>query len=63
MSQALLKDFHHAMVVIYEAAKRLEPPYRAERFIRMVHELGGKETADRLLATGDPSEGFTQLFM
>ena len=29
----------------------------------MVNEHGGRETANRLLATGDPSEGFTQLFL
>ena len=63
MSQALLDGFHAAMLDIYEAAKRLKPPYNAPRFLRMVHEHGGKDTADRLLATGDPSEGFTQLFL
>jgi hypothetical protein len=55
--------FHEAMLGIYEAAKRLKPPYYAPRFLRMVHEHGGKETADRLLATGEPSEGFTQLLL
>ena len=63
MSEILLDGFHAAMLEIYEAAKRLKPPYVAPRFLRMVHEHGGKETADRLLATGNPSEGFTQLFM
>lgn len=29
----------------------------------MVNEHGGKETADRLLATSQPSEGFTELFL
>jgi hypothetical protein len=63
MSQALLDGFNTAMLNIYEAAKQLKPPYSAPRFLRMVHEHGGKETADRLLATGDPSEGFTKLFL
>jgi hypothetical protein len=51
------------MLGIYKAAKNLKPPYHAPRFLRMVQEHGGKETADRLLATGQPSEGFTQLFL
>ena len=59
----LEKQFHEAMLGIYEAAKRLKPPYPASRFLRMVHEYGGKETADRLLATDNPSEGFTELFL
>lgn len=59
----LEKRFHEAMLGIYDSAKRLKPPYPATRFLRMVHEHGGKETADRLLATGDPSEGFTELFL
>jgi hypothetical protein len=59
----LEKQFHEAMLGIYEAAKRLKPPYHAPRFIRMVREHGGKEAADRLLATGEPSEGFTELFI
>lgn len=59
----LEKQFHEAMLGIYESAKKLKPPYHAPRFLRMVHEHGGKETADRLLATGNPSEGFTELFL
>lgn len=57
------KQFHEAMLGIYEAAKRLKPPYHAPRFLRMVNEHGGRETANRLLATGEPSEGFTELFL
>jgi len=63
MSTQLENQFHDAMLGIYDAAKRLKPPYHAPRFLRMVHEHGGKETADRLLATNEPSEGFTQLFL
>src|SRR5947209_6675880 len=59
----LEQQFHEAMLGIYEAAKRLKPPYHAPRFLRMVHEHGGREAANRLLATGEPSEGFTQLFL
>jgi hypothetical protein len=58
----LERQFHEAMLGIYEAAKHLSPPYHAPRFLRMVNEHGGKEAANRLLATGEPSEGFTQLF-
>jgi hypothetical protein len=63
MSNDLTKRFHEAMLDIHAAAKRLSPPYNAYGFLRMVQEHGGKETADRLLATGDPSEGFTQLYL
>jgi len=59
----LEKRFHEAMLGIYESAKKLKPPYNAPRFLRMVNEHGGKEAADRLLATGNPSEGFTELFL
>ena len=55
--------FHQAMLDIYETARRLEPPYVATRFFRMVNERGGKAVADHLLATNSPSEGFTQLFL
>jgi len=63
MTDALLEQFHAKMLGIYEAALSLKPPYRANLFKRMVDEHGGKEAADRLLATKDPSEGFTQLFL
>ena len=59
----LEKRFHQAMLGIYDAAKRLKPPYNATRFLRMVNEHGGKDTADTLLATPDVSEGFTELFL
>jgi hypothetical protein len=54
--------FHEAMVGIYKAAMRLKPPYRANRFLTMVTELGGREAANRLLATREPSDGFAELF-
>src|SRR5260370_42157483 len=54
--------FHEAMVGIYKAAMRLNPPYRAARFLTMVTELGGREAANRLLATREPSDGFAELF-
>ncbi len=62
-SSTLEQQFHAEMLRIYDAAKKLNPPYQAPRFLRMVNEHGGKEAADRLLASGEPSEGFTQLFL
>jgi hypothetical protein len=61
MSQTLIDQFHTAMLGIYDAALQLKPPYRATLFLRMVHEHGGKGAAERLLATGNPSSGFTEL--
>lgn len=63
MPQKLIDQFHAAMLAIYDAALRLKPPYRATLFLRMVQEHGGKGAADRLLATGDPSSGFTELYL
>ena len=63
MPQDLNNQFHGAMLAIYDAALRLKPTYRATTFLRMVHEHGGKETANRLLSTGNPSSGFTELYL
>lgn len=63
MSKDLTDQFHKAMLGIYEAALRLNPPYRASQFLRMVNEHRGKGAADRLLATGSPSSGFTELYL
>jgi hypothetical protein len=49
------------MVGIYERA-RMEARYIATRFLHMVSELGGLETARQLLRTGTVSEGFTALW-
>lgn len=51
------------MLAIYEGGLRLKPPYRASRFRQMVLSSGGLHTAHALLSAGDPSEGFTQLFL
>ena len=51
------------MLAIYDAGMRLKPPYRATLFLRMVNEHGGKGAADRLLATRNPSSGFTELYL
>lgn len=63
MSDDLSAQFHQEMLCIYDAALKLKPPYRAKLFLQMLHEHGGKETADRLLATTKPSTGFTELFL
>ncbi len=63
MSEKLLEEFHTAMLGIYYAALKLKPPYRANQFLQMVQEHGGKETADRLLATSKLSSGFTELYL
>ena len=59
----LEQQFHDAMLHIYEAAKRLKPPYHPTRFLRQVKERGGRQAADYLLATQEVSEGFTELFL
>jgi hypothetical protein len=56
-------QFNDAMLDIHRAAGKLKPPYRAHGFLSMVRQHGGKETADRLLAKHEPSEGFTELFL
>jgi hypothetical protein len=50
----LERKFHAEMLGIYEAARRLKPPVTGQ---------GGKSAADALLATSEPSEGFTQLYL
>lgn len=54
--------FNQAMLDIYTRAK-VEIGYNATRFLQMVREKGGVETAHYLLAGNvtDVSEGFTQL--
>ncbi len=61
MSKQLINDFDSAMRNIYYAGLKLNPPYRAKQFLEMLNELGGEKTADYLLSTKMPSEGFTQL--
>lgn len=63
MSSHLEEQFHTAMLNIYESAARLSPPYRATRFLQMVQGSGGKAAADQLLASANPSAGFTELFL
>ena len=63
MTQELLHRFDQEMHAIYDAALKLKPPYRARSFLTMLGEHGGKGTADRLLATSQPSQGFTELLL
>ena len=57
----LERRFDAAMLDIYRQAARLG--YRPTRFLEMVGELGGVETAHRLLATDKVRDGLAQLFM
>ena len=58
----LEKQFHRAMVGIYETAKH-ELGYNATYLLRMISDYGGLEAAKRLLATDKPSEGFGTLLL
>lgn len=57
----LKNDFHKDMLSIYRDAKT-ECGYNATRFLQMVAENGGYKTAQKLLATGMPSDGFKVLW-
>ena len=61
MPTMLEEQFHQAMVDIYNRAKK-EANYVATRFIQMVAEHGGVETAKILINTDKPSEGYTALW-
>jgi hypothetical protein len=49
------------MAQIYVRAKS-EAGYNATRYLQMVSEVGGLETARRLLASSGVSDGFTHLW-
>jgi Family of unknown function (DUF6884)/GIY-YIG catalytic domain len=53
--------FASAMRDVYERARR-EAGYTATYFLRMLSELGPLETANRLLHSPRPSEGFTAIW-
>ena len=57
---ALEKAFHARMIEIYSAAKEIG--YNATRFLGMVSEHGGLETARMLLHASKVSEGYTALW-
>ena len=54
-------EFHNDMIDIYRKAKE-ECGYNATRFLQMVSNEGGLKTARKLLATAEPSDGFTELW-
>lgn len=54
------KQFHRAMVNIYEEARR-KYGYNATYLLQMIGEYGGLEAAKRLLAKDTISEGFGTL--
>ncbi|MDF2546100.1 MAG: hypothetical protein K0R93_998 [Anaerosolibacter sp.] len=58
----LVKDFDKAMKNIYLEAKR-DCGYNAARFLQMLSEKGGLETARTLILKDVVSEGFVQLQM
>jgi hypothetical protein len=55
------RQFHQAMLDIYSRAKS-EVGYNATRFLGMVVERGGLETARYLLHAATVSEGYTALW-
>lgn len=56
----LIRRFDAEMESIYERAKAIG--YPANRFLIMVREHGGLETAHRLLQSSDISYGFAELW-
>lgn len=61
MSGPLETRFHSAMLDIYNRAKR-ECGYNATRFLGMIVEHGGVETARILLHANAVTEGYTALW-
>lgn len=61
MASQLELDFHEAMVDLYRRAKA-EAGYNATRFLTMVTERGGLETARYLIHAPAVSEGYTALW-
>lgn len=57
----LLRRFERDMEGIYVGAKAIN--YNATRYLMMLRENGGLETAHRLLRSSDISYGFTELWM
>ena len=56
----LKKQFHHAMISVYENAK--DHDYFATYFKRMIDEYGGVQAAKRLLAKQEIQEGLMKLW-
>lgn len=57
----LEQKFHEAMLDIYKSALK-ECNHRASRFLQMVVEMGGVQTAKKLLASDEPQSGLYELF-
>ncbi|MCF6177975.1 MAG: hypothetical protein L3J63_01110 [Geopsychrobacter sp.] len=57
----LESEFHQEMLNIYRRAQS-EANYNATRFLQMVAEIGGVETAHRLINSENVSEGYTALW-
>ena len=61
MTNDLEQAFHEAMKTIYIRAKE-EADYTATRFMQMVANKGGLETAQYLLHSSTVSEGYSSLW-
>ncbi len=61
MPKELDIEFHRAMIDIYERARN-EANYVATRYIQMVAEHGGVESAKILINSAKPSDGYTALW-
>lgn len=59
--ERLKQQFHDEMLRIYQDARRQCSGYRGTRFIQLVKQEGGYETAKRLLVNPDIQDGFTDL--
>lgn len=57
----LVRQFDRDMEGIYDGAKSIG--YNATRFLMMLREYGGLETAHRLMQSDQVSDGFTELWM
>lgn len=61
MNQELERRFHYAMIVLYRRAKD-ECGYNSIRFLNMINEYGGLETARILLNSTVVSDGYTAMW-
>ena len=61
MLDQLEKEFHEAMLEIYRKAKK-EASYNAQRFLQMVVDHGGIQTAKMLIHSDTVSDGYTALW-
>lgn len=61
MPDALEIKFHEAMMTIYQRAKE-EENFIASRFLQMVSNEGGLQTARTLINSANPSDGYSKLW-